>query len=185
MIQAQGIDISNPGTFDYYSGMWKQDAAPAPPVRHLLSSPQGVITYSTETRNGAVEICIKSNRASAARPERVGLNVTDRSTFEYEEETRRKQELALEKRKLLDEQHRLAEDHMYQISFDLKGLEYKLQFVLNHADYKQQQDESFRLKSLQLNRQVLIWPKVKLVILFVTSIWQAHHIIGFFKRHYI
>jgi hypothetical protein len=177
--------MANQGTFDYYTGMWKQTAVAAAPVRHLLNTPKGVITFPTGSRNGMVEICVQSDRATTASPNRIGLNITERSTFEYEAETRRKQELALEKRKLMDEQHRLAEDHMYQISFDLKGLDYKLQFIINHADYKQQRDESFRLKSLQLNRQVLIWPKVQLVMLLVTSIWQAHHIIRFFKRHYI
>lgn len=152
---------------------WKASGAAATGsgrIREELRQRQGVVEYTTGSRDAPVEICVQSMAANAKNPSRVSLSVSQR--FKIEKELKEKQKA---------QQERQAQEHMSAISVELLQLDKKVDMILSNADYAK--ELGFYEQAVQMNKASKYWPMIHIAVLLVTGFTQANHIIRFFKKH--
>jgi emp24/gp25L/p24 family/GOLD len=148
-------------------------------VREELSKRQGTIEFLTGEDDGTVDICVQSIVANRNSPSRIALNVTMVADDEDEDE----EEAEGTKSKAID--HQAAKAEMSRLERDLQALNNRARVVLSNADFNNEQQGAFIDQSVSMHSAATYWPIIQVLIIIVTGITQANHIIRYMRTHHI
>lgn len=145
-------------------------------VREELTKRQGTIEFLTGGDDGTVDICVQSIVANRNSPSRIALNVTMVADDEEEEQEDGKS-------KTID--HQAAKAEMSRLERDLQALNNRARAVLSNADFNNEQQGAFIDQSVSMHSAATYWPIIQVLIIIVTGITQANHIITYMRTHHI
>jgi len=151
-------------------------------LRMELDTKEGSLSFETGGTNGPVEICLQSLSATVTAPSRVMLNITQQTTGEAEHET---ETILKEVDRKLEEVQAKARQEVPRFHADLIALEGKVDMMLSNSYFASEQEDSFHVTSIRLNRSTKYWPMIHITVLFIAGFTQANHIVRFFKERHI
>jgi len=151
----------------------QQRGRPEIPISQKLSQDlreiKGSLTFVTSDNSfGPVLVCAQSPTATSKVPVRYSLKI---SMKEYEDPKAKEQ---------------MIKHHVSRMENDLKSLERKVSRIRDFSD--QNQEEGFKSydSARAMNRKTKYWPLFHIVVLLITTVYQAKYVIKFFeKRHLV
>lgn len=146
-------------------------------VREELTKRQGTIEFLTGEEDGTVDICVQSIVANRNSPSRIALNVTTVADDAEEEQS------AEVKNDGLD--HTAAKNQMSRLERDLQTLNNRARAIMNNADFNKDQQGAFIEQSVSMHSASTYWPIIQVMIIIVTGVTQANHIIRYMRTHHI
>jgi emp24/gp25L/p24 family/GOLD len=147
-------------------------------VREELTKRQGTILFLTGEDDGTIDICVQSIVANRNSPSRIALNVTMAADEEVEEN-----EAAEVKSE--DVNHEATKTHMSRLDRELHTLNSRVRAILNNADFNKNQQGAFIDQSVAIHSAAMYWPIIQVLIIIITGITQANHIIRYMRTHHI
>eukprot|EP00545_Synedropsis_sp_CCMP1620_P003172 CAMPEP_0119013742 /NCGR_PEP_ID=MMETSP1176-20130426/8881_1 /TAXON_ID=265551 /ORGANISM="Synedropsis recta cf, Strain CCMP1620" /LENGTH=264 /DNA_ID=CAMNT_0006966855 /DNA_START=50 /DNA_END=847 /DNA_ORIENTATION=- len=143
--------------------------------RNVITDPSGMLFFTTAPEDdGVLEMCVQSLKATETDPVRFSLKV-EMSPYVPE--------AVKEEKKSQNSQ--VVDGHVSRMQTDIKGLERKLEMIMNTVEWTKEQEIKVHDRAISMNRASQYWPMFHILVLIITGYTQASHIAKFFRRHHI
>jgi len=172
-------------------------------IREELTKQYGTIEFLTGGDDGTVDICVQSIVANRNSPSRIAFNITMKADDDEEErmneeeeddaiddevareKKKKEKEEAKKKKKNATEDHEVAKTQMSRLERDITTLTSRVRSLLNNADYNKNQQHAFMDQSISMHSAATYWPIIQVLIIIITGITQADHIIRYMRTRHI
>jgi len=150
-------------------------------IREDLVKREGTIEFLTGEEDGTVDICVQSIIANRNAPSRISLSVLmEADDSEVDEEESGKEDQASDRLG-----HDEVKTQMSRLERDLQTLNNRVRAILNNADFNKDQEVAFHDQSVSMHSASMYWPIIQVLVIVITGITQAHHIITYMRSHHI
>lgn len=143
--------------------------------RTVITENRGNLTFVTAPdSDGVLEMCVQSLKATEEDPVRFSLNIETSSVVPEEVKNEKK-----------TKNDQVVQGHMSRMQADIKGLERKLEMIMNVAETAKDMEIATHDRSISMNKASQYWPMFHILVLIITGYTQASHIAKFFRKHHI
>eukprot|EP00934_Nitzschia_sp_Nitz4_P003874 Nitzschia sp. Nitz4//scaffold14_size191712//4847//5831//NITZ4_001698-RA/size191712-snap-gene-0.147-mRNA-1//-1//CDS//3329536852//3864//frame0 len=147
-------------------------------VREELNQPEGTISFLTGDTDGTVDICIQSLTANRNSPSRVALNIQMAGSLDPDQDN-------YDANNGPNLEHSDVRTQMTRLERDFQTLNARVKGIINSADFNKDQETAFHDQSVSMHSAAMYWPIIQLLVIIVTGITQANHIVSYMRTHHI